>query len=43
MERKAYILGLFSDLKRAFGIVQRGILLKKLHHYGMHGVALNLI
>ena len=35
-----YVFGIYIDLKKAFATVQHGILLHKLQHYGIRGLAL---
>ena len=40
---KKHALGVFIDLKKAFHTVDRGILIKKLKHYGVRGVACDRI
>lgn len=39
MDRNEYTLGVFIDLKKAFDTVNHDILLKKLYHVGVRGIA----
>ena len=39
LEQNKYTIGVFIDLKKAFDTVDHDILCKKLHFYGLHGVA----
>ena len=39
LENGHYVIGLFLDFSKAFDTVNHQILLKKMHHYGIRGVA----
>ena len=41
IDSKHYACGIFLDLKKAFDTVDHGILLAKLKHYGIRGIAWN--
>ena len=41
LDNSDYVSGLYLDFTKAFFIVNHAILLQKLEHYGVRGVALN--
>ena len=42
MDKKELTCGIFIDLSKAFDTVNHNILIKKLEHYGIRGLALDL-
>ena len=40
LNEEKFVIGVFLDLKKAFDVVNHGILLKKLKHLGLNGVVL---
>ena len=43
LDKGSYACGMFIDLQKAFDTVDHEILLKKLSHYGIRGIALSLL
>ncbi len=41
IDNKRYTIGVFIDLKKAFDTINHTILLQKLEHFGIRGVALD--
>ena len=43
LDNKEYFVGIFIDLSKAFDTVNHNIMLSKLEHYGIRGLAYDLI
>ena len=39
LDQRKYVCGIFVDLKKVFGTVDRNILMSKLKYYGIRGAA----